>query len=308
MNISKNIGFWLNGLGRKSRFRLAIIIGLIISILCGCEKPDLEQHTPAHLEKIMVLGHGGGGMTRFNQYFPLNTIGAVRKTIEGYGADGVELDIQFTSDTIPILYHSAELYERTNFGGPVCSHTWMALKSCYYRHNINAGEGENQAIVSLEEMLNLYKSYPASLFLVLEAKLERFCGQPYEITYKFAEKMNEVLVKANLPHRIIIEAKDMNFLNHMRLLNPGLKYLYYASDFDIGISTALEHQYIGFAVHHKNITGPQVKAAQDAGLWVMLFGNRNYEETISSIRKAPEIITSDNIPLTLGLLEKARNK
>lgn len=274
----------------------------------GCREPDLEQYTPAHLEKIIVLGHGGGGMTRFNQYFPLNTLAAVRKAIEGYGADGVELDVQFTADTVPILYHGAELYERTNFGGPVCSHAWMTLKSCYYRHNIYAGEGQNQPLISLEEMLSLYKAYPANLYLVLEVKLERFCGQPYEITFKFAEKLNEVIRKANLPHRIIIEAKDMNFLNHMRLLNPGLKYFYYASDFEIGLSTSLEHQYNGFAVYHKNITGPQVRTAQDAGLWVMLFGNRNYEETVSAIRKAPEFITSDNIPLTLGLLEKNRNK
>ncbi|MDP2423381.1 MAG: glycerophosphodiester phosphodiesterase family protein [Bacteroidales bacterium] len=288
---------------------LVVLFAAIIPIIFdGCKKPSLEQYTPTHLERIMVVGHGGGGITKFNQYFPLNSAESVRKTIEGYGADGVEVDVQFTSDLVPVLYHGSDLYEKTNCKGPVCSKTWAELNPCFYRHNLNAGEGINQAMISLEQLTNLYNTYPANLFLILEAKLERFCWQPYETIFEFANVLNEEIVKANLPHRIIVEAKDVNFLNYMRLLNPSLILIYYASGFDSGYPTALAHGYHGFLVHHKNITAEQVKVSQDAGLWIILFGTRTYDDNVSAIKKSPEIITSDNIPLTLGLLEKARNK
>ena len=46
------------------------------------------------------------------------------------GMDGVELDVQLTSDSVLVAYHTEDLRELTNCTGKINAHTWEELRSC----------------------------------------------------------------------------------------------------------------------------------------------------------------------------------
>ncbi|XP_066546440.1 glycerophosphodiester phosphodiesterase 1 [Amia ocellicauda] len=62
---------------------------------------------------VSVLAHRGGGHDA-----PENTLAAIRKASEN-GATGVELDLEFTADGVPILMHDDTVDRTTNGSGPL---------------------------------------------------------------------------------------------------------------------------------------------------------------------------------------------
>ncbi len=277
---------------------------LLLFSLSSCQKINPENYKPVHFDQIQMVGHGGAGFIRFNQYFPINSEEAIRKAIEGYGAHGVELDVQFTSDTVPVLFHSEDLREKSFGYGPVCSVPYNEFRKLYFRHNINSRGAMNPRLIGLERALEIYKSYTDDHLLMLEFKHERYCGQPYQTIFSYARAMNSLIVAAGLRQRVVIESKDTELLEYVGKLNPNLILIYYSYSYDDALEKVFRHNFHGFVLHHSRVNASEVRLAQDAGLWVVLFGMRSIKETIETIRKAPDIMVSDNLPVALGFLNQ----
>ncbi|XP_076149165.1 glycerophosphodiester phosphodiesterase 1 [Alosa pseudoharengus] len=63
---------------------------------------------------ISVIAHRGGGHDA-----PENTLAAIREASQN-GATGVELDLEFTADGVPVLMHDDTVDRTTNGSGPLC--------------------------------------------------------------------------------------------------------------------------------------------------------------------------------------------
>ncbi|XP_051941009.1 glycerophosphodiester phosphodiesterase 1 isoform X2 [Hippocampus zosterae] len=68
---------------------------------------------PAGSGKVSVVAHRGGGHDA-----PENTIAAIRLASKN-GASGVELDLEFSADGVPILMHDDSVDRTTNGSGPL---------------------------------------------------------------------------------------------------------------------------------------------------------------------------------------------
>ena len=55
-----------------------------------------------------ILGHAGESLLKSKSKNPPNTVESVRRAIE-LGADGVEIDVQMTSDGLLVAYHDGFL-------------------------------------------------------------------------------------------------------------------------------------------------------------------------------------------------------
>ncbi|XP_033965769.1 glycerophosphodiester phosphodiesterase 1 [Pseudochaenichthys georgianus] len=64
--------------------------------------------------RVSVVAHRGGGHDA-----PENTIVAIREASKN-GATGVELDLEFSADGVPILMHDETVDRTTNGSGPLC--------------------------------------------------------------------------------------------------------------------------------------------------------------------------------------------
>lgn len=75
-----------------------------------------------HKNRCEIIAHRG-----YRFLFPENTLVAFRKSIY-LGADGIEFDIQMSSDRVPVVIHDDTVDRTTNGHGPVTSLTFTELK------------------------------------------------------------------------------------------------------------------------------------------------------------------------------------
>ncbi|MEI8006824.1 MAG: glycerophosphodiester phosphodiesterase [Bacteroidota bacterium] len=79
----------------------------------------LRPISPALLsKKFSILAHRSGGRTSDHLPVSENSLAMINFT-EGLGSTGIEVDVQLTSDGIPVLYHDADLNIRLTQKGPL---------------------------------------------------------------------------------------------------------------------------------------------------------------------------------------------
>jgi glycerophosphoryl diester phosphodiesterase len=79
----------------------------------------LRPISPAVLsKKFSILAHRSGGRTSDHLPVSENCLAMINFT-EGLGSTGIEIDVQLTSDGIPVLYHDADLNIRLTQKGPL---------------------------------------------------------------------------------------------------------------------------------------------------------------------------------------------
>jgi glycerophosphoryl diester phosphodiesterase len=99
---------------------------------------------------------------------PENTISAI-KLCKKNGAIGIEVDINYTKDSIPILMHDDTLDRTTNGRGNVTDFTYNELSKLKANKGHRLSEQyENEYIPTLEECILLCQKL--NLFLLLDIK------------------------------------------------------------------------------------------------------------------------------------------
>jgi glycerophosphoryl diester phosphodiesterase len=115
----------------------------------------LERTIPPHERRILSIAHRGA-----SAYAPENTLAAIRKAAE-LGADMVELDVQVSSDGVPIIIHDLDLSRINGSKLSVARQTLAELKQ------LDLGEGERIPI--LAEAVETCLAHDLGLYLELKS-------------------------------------------------------------------------------------------------------------------------------------------
>src|ERR1700761_8208230 len=98
----------------------------LILALSSCKKADNSMPTN---QGTLALGHGGMGNANF---YPMDTYEAILNCIN-LGANGSEMDIQMTKDSVLVAYHDVDLETLTNGKGAIIDYTWEELQQFKYQ-------------------------------------------------------------------------------------------------------------------------------------------------------------------------------
>jgi glycerophosphoryl diester phosphodiesterase len=152
------------------------------------------------------LGHRGASGSA-----PENTLAAFRLA-RALGADGVELDVQFSQDKQLIILHDNTLDRTTNGQGPADALTLAELKM------LDAGGWFNpqfagERIPTLQETFDLFKHTP--FYLNIEIKSNGDAD--------LAAAVVECAQRNNLEHQVIISSFDQTMIRRVRQLAPNLR-------------------------------------------------------------------------------------
>ncbi len=112
-------------------------------------------------ENILIVGHRGA-----RAFCPENTILSFRKAIE-LGVDGIEMDINMTSDGHLVVIHDTTVDRTTNSTGEVSGYTLRELKKLDAGSHFSP-EYAGERIPTFEEFLDLVKD--KNLLLNVEIK------------------------------------------------------------------------------------------------------------------------------------------
>jgi glycerophosphoryl diester phosphodiesterase len=108
----------------------------------------MSHHTPLVIAHRTTMGHA-----------PENTLLGIRRAL-AMGCDGVEIDVQLSSDIVPVLMHDDLLDRTTNGSGPLAAASLADLQA------LDAGEAE--PVPTLREALELVAG---QMLTVIELKI-----------------------------------------------------------------------------------------------------------------------------------------
>lgn len=258
---------------------------LMLSNVCCNDKDDYTVTNINH-NTVMVLGHRGMG-SHFQ--YPGNTLESILPVLR-IGADGCEIDIQMTKDSVLVLFHNDELNVRTGCNGRIYSHNWAEIENCTY-----TALQTNVKLISLDELFSNIEELN-NFYFAFDCKLD--IDHPWDPVYRktFLRAIKRVCEKYDISGNTFIEG-DLNFLLLAKELGLKNKGILIGSTID----KAIEHEIfgIGATVDTRSDT---ILYAHDNGIYVMMWGAKNDIGNKQALKLNPDILQTDKpIPLLMLL-------
>ncbi len=271
-------------------------LSLFLSLLLiSCNK-DIHDFDISNLNdnKIDILGHRGMGK---KHKYPGNSFESIETAIK-LGADGSEIDVQITKDSVLVIFHDKELSKKTNFQGTVRDYNWADLDSCTYQH----ASSENIYVITVEDLFSripniqdYYFSFDCK-FYPQEETLNTYFRQ-------FAYAIKQVIEKHNMHNKVMIESEIIQF--HQILKQNEVQALQFTvcSEITEGIRIAEQLDLYGIGMGSA-ITKRDIELAHDKGFRVMTWVPKTKGGNVKAIRKNPDFIQTAKLIHLLSIFGK----
>jgi glycerophosphoryl diester phosphodiesterase len=268
-------------------------------VACAKDKRDFDNLNGG---KIEVIGHGGGGFQNLNNPLPSNSLASINRGL-GSDADALELDIRFSADSVPILFHDAQLMLATNCEGCVESRFSNEIIGCDYRQGLLAGlSGEK--VVGLDQALSHLASLNIFPPIYLDVHLDKACAESEgQATFDAASALWKSLESSPDGQHVSVICLDADFLSDLGELLPSSRLYWEAPLASPEIAEANARGFFGLVRDMDDAEKPQVTAAHDAGLHVILFAPFDQWSHNDAFDMHPDGVITDNVRLMRNLLD-----
>ncbi len=195
----------------------------------------------------------------FSGKYPENTMLAFSKAIDA-GCDGIELDVQLTSDGEVVIIHDETVDRTTESRGYVAGYTYSKLKKLDASYKFRGIYGENP-IPSFREYCDLLKDKNVVTNVELKTSINPYPG--------IEEKTLKIIDEFKLRDRIIISSFNHYSVLHMKSLAPDMKYGFLTETCIIDFPAYTAKYGIDFVhPHFKMVTEQFAKDTVSAGVGI----------------------------------------
>ena len=269
----------------------AIVLFLIFLNIISCKKDEFDIIN-LNGNTISVLGHGGMGI---GHTYPMNCFESIAYCLN-LGADGTEIDVEMTKDSVLVAFHDLELSDRTNISGNIYKKNWNEISNANYKDPVYTG----YKIINLDILFSGLKNKSEKLFAFDCKNFNPDTSAHYRNT--FCNALINIIDKYNIQDNVIIELKREDLIKTLKYLRPDLKIFIY-SEFDNGLILAKKYQLQGMVISVDKITKEQVSIAHQNGLQVAVFNTHSNSRNIEAINKNVDIIETDNLKHLMKILK-----
>jgi glycerophosphoryl diester phosphodiesterase len=261
--------------------RSVLIVFTFCILLFSCAKDDYDIENLYN--KIFILGHGGMGVGKAQ--YPLDSYEGIQKALS-LGADGSEIDIQLTNDSVLVCFHDHYLEDATLETGEIYSKSWDEIKNSVYKGDPYA----TYKIFSLDWMFSVTNDTIHKFTFDIKFTNPDQSAANRDI---FQRALIRLIEKYHLSKNVTIESPSVDFLTAFKQKKPGYNLFIY-TDFDSALQTAKDLGLKGITVKADEVTADQVSEAHKAGIMIAVFSttHRNHEEVI---KKNVDIIQTDDL-------------
>jgi glycerophosphoryl diester phosphodiesterase len=253
---------------------------LVLLICLSCKKEDKYP-------EIQIYGHAGSGIDISSSPYQENTYEAVEYALGYSEISGVEVDVQWSKDGTPWLYHDDDLSVQTNGSGNISERTDEELSGVRYK-GLN---GED--LTKLVDIAGLVGAKE----LILDMKFSQVQLTQQEIEEGLSEFVN---LAAESKVSVILQSMDLApYFQSM-----GWNVYLNANSTDDYFSTPQWENSNGCCISNTNIEQSGVTLIREAGKKVIIFSARAPKTIRKALKKNPDIFLADDIRATL--IEKIR--
>jgi glycerophosphoryl diester phosphodiesterase len=273
-----------------------VLTSFMILILTACDGVDSDKIDNLFSGYVHIIGHGGSGFSSPSNQYPQNSLLSISRALDGWGVDGVEVDVQMTSDSIPVLFHDASLESSSNCTGFIRNYTLTELRTCGYRQHFY-----DEKIISLEFILNRYRNCANSLYLFLDIKL--YSHQEYNYEDQLVRALDHLLSKyPEFTEHILVQSGSTHLLQKIQDQNSIALLMLKTDDFNKGYRICSERGLNGLVISCNNINRAQADQAHGLNFYISLTNVSSRNDAVAALRKNPDFIQTDNIPLIQKIL------
>jgi len=167
----------------------------------------LRRGAPTRNSPI-ILGHRGCGIEA-----PENTMAAFKLAKEN-GALGVEFDLDFTKDGVPVIIHDSTVDRTTDGHGKVCDFTYEQIRRLNASAKHPLGERfPNERIPCLEEVVDLCISLGLQMYIDVKAATQ---------SGRAAEVLKELFTRHQLYDKAMVCSFYPNVIFQVRRADPNI--------------------------------------------------------------------------------------
>jgi glycerophosphoryl diester phosphodiesterase len=280
-----------------------ILLGLLM--LCpGCDKHEFDIDN-LNNGKIDVIGHGGAGFQSVINPLPTDSYSSIIKALDALNADGVELDIKTTRDSVAVLYHDDLLERTTNCAGCPDNYLYQDFIKCKYKNYYGARAFNEENLISFQHVIDHLKNRSRLPKVFASTKWPTVCTLDDPASEdKYAKVIANFVTNNNASSWIYVYDANQELLNKVRAYEPSVKLYYNAEEFEDGLNKVISNNYEGMVIETEYITKEQVKKAHLNNKWVIIWGVISKNEMIEAVEKNPDGIMTDNIQLTEEVIRK----
>lgn len=161
------------------------------------------------MAKVLNLAHRG-----FSGNYPENTMLAIEKAVTEGSCDGLEIDVQLSSDSEPIVIHDETVNRVSDGIGHVSAFTLRGLRSLdvgsHFSHNYTG-----QRIPHLTEVLDFAKQHGLLLNIELKNSVLPYLGMERIVL--------DLIAKKRLEDSVILSSFNHASINYCRQLAPEVR-------------------------------------------------------------------------------------
>jgi len=267
-----------------------LLFSLIFFVACK-KDPSLWQIQNLNENTISVFGHGGMGI---NYRFPMNSKTSLMDCLSS-GADGAEMDVYVSKDSVMVLYHDQTLEELTTCSGKIKEKNWGEIKTCEYKLPLLDPEIIVSADVFFEGIPD-----PKKFKYVFDCKVMQ--EDEAEYLNLFARTLIAHITKYDLLDLCFIESSNATFLEILKAKNPALHVCLYTGDFVSGLQLAKKLNLYGMTMDSEKITAEDIKQAHQANIHIALFNLNTEQKNLKAIEKSPDFLQTDKVEYLIEAL------
>ena len=261
---------------------LPIILVTITSSFFSCEKETV-------LPELDVYGHAGTTIYAEKWVYPANTKESIIYALDILDADGVEVDVQMTKDSVLVLYHDPYLDGVTKFSGCVANYNFSEIENAEVYNS-------KFKLITLENALELCKARNKKIYI--DAKPYNYCASVDVMHATFNNALNLLLV--DYPHSF---KSNLTFNTRNQYLLQALTDTVIQKSFETdNVVLGIEQINLGIAqelaLNYKYLTDAALADLRNSEIDFTIFGVKTQKEIHAALSMQPKKIITDNIAFT----------
>lgn len=277
---------------------------ILLLLIFSCKKLDMDID-----HEIYIIGHGGAGLQSQRNQLPHNSFESIKKAIDQYGADGVEVDVQLSADGTLWLFHDETLIKMTDCQGCILNLTDNEIQKCKYRNEFSVNVLNTPfKLVKLIEVIEYFNSLTEFPFLLLDIKLPSVCIDSIDSYYAAIEtlifEIEKLINDYNFKNKIFILTSNREMLNIFFKKNTEFQLLY-SGIFNPEVNDFLnEINAYGMVLKNENVNKEEIDELRLGSYKSMIYNAKSVNSIVSAVNKQADFLLTNNIPLTKNILNK----
>ncbi|MFD1552298.1 glycerophosphodiester phosphodiesterase [Putridiphycobacter roseus] len=241
----------------------------------------------AELPLVTVYAHAGMSLYEERTIYPANSFEGIKHSVEVLNAEGIEIDIQLTKDSILVLFHDPKITNSPGFDGCIGLYDWAVLQDLTLNYS-------TYKIVPLAEVLDYAVAKEVKVYL--DIKTFNYCtGKSFPLEV-MAAKLDSLTKDYSIQQKKLIVAGSFNISLLSQIKLPNLCLETVNPDSAVKYAELNGFNYIVFPTNE--VDSIQSQSLIDTPLNWGVFGGKSNGEIKNTVGFRPSFIISDNFVFT----------